>query len=279
MKEAVPLNMRCCSTAFQMKWASLFRKFFSRVRTALEKEMKQGRWLPLACCVGKVVSPCKGTDETEVHKAEDLFYFIRWMSSFLFFSCYPSAPYERKIMAMELILIMINVWSIAPPSLGTCESISSDPSLCPYSKGFTSPDSTLLLVGSIVDSWDRLRENSFRILLHFPTPLPGLCSQDMVQRVITWAKHLVSSPRVRESDAGALTMRLIFRKYVLELEWMVRPSCNIVSFPSETELPNGDTQSCMSTSPAIVYVRSLIDWLRIAVEEGERDLSEACKKS
>ncbi|KAI8533921.1 hypothetical protein RHMOL_Rhmol10G0048200 [Rhododendron molle] len=279
MKEAVPLNMRCCSTAFQMKWASLFRKFFSRVRTALEKEMKQGRWQPLACCDGKVVSPCKGTDETEVHKAEDLFYFIRWMSSFLFFSCYPSAPYERKIMAMELILIMINVWSIVPPSLGTCESISSDPSLHPYSKGFTSPDSTLLLVGSIVDSWDRLRENSFRILLHFPTALPGLCSQDMVQRVISWAKHLVSSPRVRESDAGALTMRLIFRKYVLELEWMVRPSCNIVSFHSETELPNGDTQSCMSTSPAIVYVRSLIDWLRIAVEEGERDLSEACKKS
>ncbi|KAG5527504.1 hypothetical protein RHGRI_028414 [Rhododendron griersonianum] len=101
----------------------------------------------------------------------------------------------------------------------------------------------------------------------------------MVQRVITWAKHLVCSPRVRESDAGALIMRLIFRKYVLELEWMVRPSCNIVSFPSETELSNGDTQSCMSTSPAIVYVRSLIDWLRIAVVEGERDLSEACKKS
>lgn len=279
MKEAVPLNMRCCSTAFQMKWACLFRKFFSRVRTALEKQMKQGRWQPLAYCHSKVVSPCKRTDETEVHKAEDLFFFIRWMSSFLFFSCYPSAPYERKIMAMELILIMINVWSILPPSPEKCEPSPSDPSLCPYSKAFTSPDSTLLLVGSIVDSWDRLRENSFRILLHFPTPLPGICSQDIVQRLITWAKQLVCSPRVRESDAGALTMRLILRKYVLELGWMVRPSCNIVSFHLEAKLLNGDTQNSTSTSPVIVYVRSLIDWLHIAVEEGERDLSEACKKS
>ncbi|THG05055.1 thyroid adenoma-associated protein homolog [Camellia sinensis] len=278
MKEAVPLNMRCCSTAFQMKWSSLFRKFFSRVRTALERQIKQGGWQPFADCDSKEVSPCKGTEEGAVNKAEDLFYFMKWMSSFLFFSCYPSAPYERKIMAMELMLIMINVWSIVPPSQGERDSASYEPSLCPYNQGLTSPDSTLLLVGSVIDSWDRLRESSYRILLHFPTPLPGICSQDMVQKVITWAKQLVCSPRVRESDAGALTLRLIFRKYVLELGWMVKPSCNVVSFYSH-ELSNGDLQNCNTSSPAVEYVRSLIDWLHVAVEEGEKDLSDACKKS
>ncbi|KAL6960752.1 hypothetical protein U1Q18_038515 [Sarracenia purpurea var. burkii] len=275
MKEAVPLNMRCCSTAFQMKWTSLFRKFFSRVRTALERQVKQGNWQPHD---GKEVSSCKGTDETDFNKTGDLFYFIKWISSFLFFSCYPSAPYERKIMAMELILIMINVWPIVTPSLGKCDPISFEPSLSPYNQGFTLPDSTLLLVGSIVDSWDRLRESSFRILLHFPTPLPGIYSQDMVEKVITWAKQLGCSPRVRESDAGALTLRLIFRKYVLEHGWMVRPG-NIASFHTEAVLLNGDIQNCTSSSPVIVYVRSLIDWLCVTVEEGEKDLFEACKKS
>ncbi|CAK9162900.1 unnamed protein product [Ilex paraguariensis] len=277
MKEAVPLNMRCCSTAFQMKWASLFRKFFSRVRTALERQIKQGSWLPLAFeGNNKVFAP---KEESVVNRADDLFHFMKWLSCFLFFSCYPSAPYERKIMAMELILIMLNVWSILPHSQGKCDSVSSEIILNPYGKGFTFPDSTLLLVGSIIDSWDRLRQSSFRILLHFPTPLPGISSPDMVREIIIWAKNLVCSPRVRESDAGALMLRLIFRKYVVELGWIVRVSCNVVIFHPQSQLLNEDYPTCTSISPAIEYVRSLIDWLHGAVEEGEKDLAEACKNS
>ncbi|XP_047314742.1 thyroid adenoma-associated protein homolog [Impatiens glandulifera] len=252
MKEAVPLNMRCSSTAFQMKWTSLFRKFCSRVNTALERQIKQGKWKPL--------SSFNNGDET-VNRAEDLFSFMKWLSSFLFFSCYPSAPYERKIMAMELILVMFNLWPILPSLEGKCDS------LYPYSECLTSPDSTLLLVGSIVDSWDRLRENSFRILLHFPTPLPGISSLDAVKEVITWAKQLICSPRVRECDAGALTLRLVFRKYVIELGWIVRPSCNEIDVNNHGK------------SPVVEYIRSLLDWLRMTVDKAENDLAESCKNS
>ncbi|KAF6160009.1 hypothetical protein GIB67_033093 [Kingdonia uniflora] len=264
LKEAVPLNMRCCSTAFQMKWASLFRKFFSRVRTALERQLKQGCWQPL-------VGLDEGTNLTVSHGARNLFHFMKWFSCFLSFSCYPSAPYERKIMAMELILVMINTWSILPPSQGNYSY--------PYSEGFTLPDSTLLLVGSIIDSWDRLRENSFRILLHFPTPLPGISNQRRVVEVVTWAKKLVCSPRVRESDAGALILRLIFRKYVLELGWIVRASNNVMCFQSKSELFNGVVEISRSRFPVIEYILSLVDWLNAAVTEGEKDLFEACKNS
>ena len=279
MKEAVPLNMRCCSTAFQMKWASLFRKFFSRVRTALEKQFKQGSWQPLVYRDNAEVHFSNGSEETIVNRADDLFHFMRWFSSFLFFSCYPSAPYKRKIMAMDLILIMLNVWSIVPSFPEDCRSLSPESCLYPYNKGITLPDSTLLLVGSIVDSWDRLRVNSFRILLHFPTPLPGISSEDMVQKVIAWAKKLVYSPSVRESDAGALTLRFIFRKYVLELGWIVNASINLVCFRSQPELVNGNDQTGKSRHPVIAYMKSLIDWLNVTVEEGERDLSESCKNS
>ncbi|KAG8479095.1 hypothetical protein CXB51_028994 [Gossypium anomalum] len=89
----------------------------------------------------RVVS-MSGNEDNTVRRAEELFNFMRWLSCFLFFSCYPSAPYKRKIMAMELIQIMIN----------SC--------LYPYSIGITSPKSTFLLVGSIIDSWDRLRESA-----------------------------------------------------------------------------------------------------------------------
>ncbi|KAF5196748.1 Thyroid adenoma-associated protein-like protein [Thalictrum thalictroides] len=278
LKEAVPLNMRCCSTAFQMKWTSMFRKLFSRVRTALEREFKQGSRKPMICSESSEVVLNKNPKEILADRAKDLFQFMRWFSCFLFFSCYPSAPYERKIMAMELILIMINIWSVIQPTQSNC---TSNPASCirPYNEGLTLPDSALLLVGSIVDSWDRLRENSFRILLHFPTPLPGISSEDKVKEVITWAKQLVCSPRVRESDAGALTLRLIFRKYVLELGWIVGASVNVVCFHSQSELLNGAAEVPRSRFPVIEYILSLIDWLHASVAEGEKDLSEACKIS
>lgn len=276
MKEVVPINMRCCSTAFQMKWTSLFRKFFSRVRTALERQFKQGNWQPLAYCNNSEVRFSNGSAE---RRADDLFHFMRWFSCFLFFSCYPAAPYKRKIMAMELILVMLNVWSIVSSFDDGSTSLSPESCLYHYSKGLTLPDSTLVLVGAIIDSWDRLRESSFRILLHFPTPLPGISSEDMLQKLIAWAKKLVCSPRVRESDAGALTLRLLFRKYVVELGWMVKASAKLGCFHSQPELGNGDYQTGQPRHPVIEYMQSLIDWLNVTVEEGERDLSEACKNS
>ncbi|KAH7652589.1 Armadillo-like helical-containing protein [Dioscorea alata] len=267
MKRAVPLNMRCSSTAFQMKWTSLFRKFFSRVRTALERQVKQGSWQPVESCSGDE----DGHADATRCRAESLFHFMKWLSCFLFYSCYPSAPYERKTVAMELILIMMDVWPPNHPSQGNhC--------LYPYKEEFTSADSTLLLVRSIVDSWDRLRESSFRILLCFPTPLPGISSQDSLIELIRWAKKLVCSPRVRESDAGALTFRLILRKYVMELGWQVGVSDKFC-LNAEQKLTNGELKHVGTRAPVVEYISSLIQWLCAVVEEGEQDLSEACRNS
>ncbi|KAK8329644.1 hypothetical protein V6Z12_A11G336700 [Gossypium hirsutum] len=95
---------------------------------------------------------------------------MRRLSCFLFFSCYPSAPYKRKIMAMELIQIMINVWPVQPSSQESSASMSPESCLYPYSVGITSLESTFLLIGSIIDSWDRLRESAntrvCRVLLY-----------------------------------------------------------------------------------------------------------------
>ncbi|XP_038903869.1 thyroid adenoma-associated protein homolog [Benincasa hispida] len=274
LKKAIPLNMRCSSTAFQMKWSSLFRKFFSRVRTALERQFKLGNWIPLASSCNSENYLPNGSEHIIAGRADDLFHFMKWLSCFLFFSCYPSAPYRRKIMAMDLFLVMLNIWSIVPSKEKFNENL-----LLPYNEGITLPDSVLLLVGSIIDSWDRLRENSFRILLHFPTPLPGISSEYMVGKVITWAKMLVCSSRVRESDAGALALRLVFRKYVLDLGWMVKASGVVVCLDSLKKLPNVDEEIKKSNHPVAEYLKSLIDWLNISVTEGERNLSEACKNS
>ncbi|PUZ50289.1 hypothetical protein GQ55_6G047200 [Panicum hallii var. hallii] len=266
LKEAVPLNMRCSSTAFQMKWTSLFRKFFARVRTALDRQVKHGSWIPSSSIEG-----ADSVDTAVTQRAEDLFQFMKWLSSFLFNSCYPSGPYERKTIAMELILTLLDVWPI-------CHSEGKN-NLYPYNDSIILPDSTISFVGSIIDSWDRLRENSFHILLQFPTPLPGISSSLSINNVIRWAKTLVLSPRVRESDAGALTFRLIFRKYVLELGVILVFSKESDCLECYTQSTDGDTEVVTSQNPVAQYISSLIQWLCTVVEEGEKGLSEACKKS
>ncbi len=59
-----------------------------------------------------------------------------------------------------------------------------------------------VLLGSVVDSWDKLRETATEALMALPAPLPGLEAPAQVAKLLRWARTLVSSPRVRESDAG-----------------------------------------------------------------------------
>lgn len=305
MRVAIPLNMRCSSTAFRMKWTSLFRKFFSRVRTAIERQMKQTAF---KLCVNSSSNVCRDGTETGssltanykndnksiLEGVRELDRFMKWLGRLLVSSLYPSAPYERKSMAMELFLVMINIWPInqLPKQESSQCASSSSPGTSyynPYDQGLLLADSTLVVVGAIVDSWDKLRENAFRILVQFPTPLPGITNKVSVNEVMGWAKTLVSSPRVRESDAGALTLRLIFRKYVQELGWTVRIAQDHVS---ESELFEPDLLRKSAGrpennylhrnnvgTPVGEYIQSLIEWLNMGIEEGEKDLVKACEHS
>ena len=60
-----------------------------------------------------------------------------------------------------------------------------------------------MLLGSVVDSWDKLREAAAEALGALPAPLPGLGSPGAVADLVRWGRRLIASPRVRESDAGA----------------------------------------------------------------------------
>lgn len=121
MKSAIPLNMRCSSTGFRMKRRPAV---LDNNHELLSNVMDEGGEIVLLIC--------------------DLFHFMKWFSSFfLFISVYPSAPYERKIMSMELMLIMSDVWSIIPTS-GNMHVSTPDFIIYPYNEGITMPSSILL---------------------------------------------------------------------------------------------------------------------------------------
>ena len=60
-----------------------------------------------------------------------------------------------------------------------------------------------VLLSSVVECWDKLRESSISVLMSLDTPLPGIDTPAALEDLVVWAQRLVSSPRVRESDAGA----------------------------------------------------------------------------
>lgn len=60
-----------------------------------------------------------------------------------------------------------------------------------------------VLLSSVVECWDKLRESSISVLMSLESPLPGIDTPAALKDLAMWAQRLVSSPRVRESDAGA----------------------------------------------------------------------------
>lgn len=71
-------------------------------------------------------------------------------------------------------------------------------------------DTLLALLGS---SWDRSRALAYSILARFPRPLAGYKGLDGATCLAAQGLRLSSSGRQRESDRGALVLRLVFGSY------------------------------------------------------------------
>ncbi|GJP57784.1 hypothetical protein CLOP_g17378 [Closterium sp. NIES-67] len=303
---AFPLNLRCSSPNLRMRWCSIVRRFFARVRAAVERRERKGQGGERVTVVGGVHDK-KGSQEGKNREVEEeegeeeegeeeegeeeegeeeegasvreVQGFIHWLTALLFASLYPSAPYERKSMALDTLCALMDVWSPRDflPPLTTPPA--APPTFSPYPPGAL---------------WDRLREAALTTLLKYPAPLPGLEREGEVAGVVQWACGLVMSPRVRESDAGALVLKLVFKKYVLGLGWRVRvfPTVTVTATAAaaglnadsaviSSNISNGgsDGSSSRGASAMLEYLQSLNEWLAALVEEGERDMIGACRHS
>ena len=92
---------------------------------------------------------------------------------------------------------------------------------------------------------------------------------------------------MRESDAGALDLHLIFIKYVQELGWSMKIAqdhvsefeffesrllCKSAKRPEKNYLHRNNVGT-----PIGEYIQSYIDWLNMGIEEGEKYLVKECE--
>ena len=226
LRRALPCAMRGESAAFRNALGTMIRGLLGRIKVG------QGRVAANLRAKGKGVTlpggfACESDFESSVIAAEGAGEFVEWLIDLSLASTYPGAPYERKYMALDMLNAVAETWGVGTlDDEKAPESDSED--LRRAIKLETSPyvrclgaDVTTSLLGALVDSWDRLRVSALTLLSRHPAPLQGVTTVDEFAARARWALGLLRSPRVRESDAAALLMRLLLRKYAVDLGWDV----------------------------------------------------------
>lgn len=128
---------------------------------------------------------------------------LEWIQHLLIENLYPGTTFDRELMALDITDTIIEAAGKNSPLL----------------KGFFSDLMTNVLLNLLISSWDRTRHVASNLLTKFPYPLPNYSKKCHVKELLKWASKLAGSVRQRESDAGALTMKVIFTIYCLHLGW------------------------------------------------------------
>lgn len=130
--------------------------------------------------------------ELELERAADL---ARWLCVTLLACLYPGSPFAREVLAADLLGSLAT--ALAPPH-------PLSPALSAVL--FQSPSAATMLVNLSISSWDRTRHLAHRLLARLPDATLD------TRNLARWGLVMTRSPRQRESDAGALILRLLLRR-------------------------------------------------------------------
>jgi len=125
-----------------------------------------------------------------------------------------------------------------------------------------------------VDSWEKLRMTAFDLLQRHPAPLAGIETPEILAKRLDWALQLLRSPRVRESGAAALLIRLLIRKYGFDLNWRIH-----LSPVTQVVEQARDAAGLAKSEATIQVIESLCDLLEQDCVLAERDVMKACQRS
>ncbi|CAB1101686.1 unnamed protein product [Ectocarpus sp. CCAP 1310/34] len=157
--------------------------------------------------------------ETPAETLTRIHYFTRWLCQEVLRSLYPGCPFEREVLGLEMAQLILS--ELLPSE----EMVASNESETALAKVASSSlfcrhwvDTLLSLLGS---SWDRSRALAYSILARFPRPLAGYEGLGGATRLAEQGLRLSGSGRQRESDQGALILRLVFVSYARGLRLRV----------------------------------------------------------
>ncbi|CAM9203468.1 unnamed protein product, partial [Ectocarpus sp. 8 AP-2014] len=155
--------------------------------------------------------------ETPAETLERIHDFTRWLCQEVLRSLYPGCPFEREVLGLEMAQLILSELLPSEELVASTETalakVASSSLFCRHWV-----DTLLALLGS---SWDRSRALAYSILARFPRPLAGYEGLGGATRLAEQGLRLSGSGRQRESDQGALILRLVFVLYARGLRLRV----------------------------------------------------------
>lgn len=201
LREFLPLNLNCHTSAFRQLLQAALRKVLGRLRDGA-----------LARLRGKDPREPRGEGVGQPARAVD---FVEWLLQLCISSLTPWANYQRKKTALLLLTAILetctDTWS---PERKKGQPPRTMATLLGHARqsgcwDFFSQPNLLALLGCLQDSTNEIRDTASELLIrYFPATFP----ETLTPALLRLAQDALSSPRVQEAEAGAVLMKTILHK-------------------------------------------------------------------
>jgi hypothetical protein len=255
--------------------SKLFIRMWTGINHVAQKARRRG---DASLDKGLVARAGEDALSRDIQVARENHKWLQDVAQTLFANIYPGAPFERRCTALELLNSIAEAWKTKESEYKAIRTGNDDLDTArellksPYAT-CTGETGTNMLLGALIDSWEKLRLTAFDMLQRHESPLAGIETPDKLEKRLAWAMDLLRSPRVRESGAAALMIRLLVRKYAFDLHWCIELSPNVkVSCPKD-----GDGSAERSARAQVLA--AICDLLEHEIEFAERDVFKACQQS
>ena len=228
LRHALAAALQPASAAARNRTAAAIRRLLARLRAGLARAAPQ----PGETAAGRAAAAA----------------LPPWLASTACAAAYPGAPFGRKYAALDAVVAVCEAWGGGGEGGGEGAPAA-----------LLGPAGVAALLAAGVDSWDRCRDKAGAAVMLQPSPLPGLATPAALSPLLAWLRALLSSPRVRESDAAAQMLRTLTSCYVVKLRWRLGEH--------PTPPPPGPLPPACAASA--VALRDLVDAVAVAVEAAE----------
>jgi hypothetical protein len=222
-------NISECSHSFRGQVTRSLQTFCIRLRDSARHILK---------------SLSRGDDETANKFTRSVVQFLNWIAQSFSLSCYASAPFQRKVAALETFNGVAAVFT--PDQLAALQPAFDK---CGVSLQFFTPATCELALNSLWDTYDAVRQGAYSLLSKAPAPLPGYDHPDKLSKVLRWSLSMLNSPRQRDCDSGALALRIIVQKFIREASWSIR-----CSLPAAATDAGASTEQQQQASEVTIFI-------------------------
>ncbi|XP_063171374.1 tRNA (32-2'-O)-methyltransferase regulator THADA-like [Candoia aspera] len=205
LKEFLPLNLSCDSSSFRQLLQALVKKALVRMRDSSLALLRQQTVIKKEGLLGK-------DPERSLLQAVD---FVDWLLQLCMTSLMSGSNYQRRKTALLLLAAIMETFTDTwRPERKKGQPPRNMATLLCWSRStgywdFFSTGNTLTLLSCLQDSTNEIRELASELLIcYFPPAFP----ESTAVALFEWALEALSSPRVQDSEAGAVLMKTLLHK-------------------------------------------------------------------